>query len=116
MDIRELYKSLSPEDKIVYQQLRTCMRKLYLNAHNSIVGIDNWSLDDDALLDLFDIKIAVLFDRGGRIEGVKPIVEKNDTKTIENDIEKQGEKVTTRMQTEMSEASQKLKANGAAGW
>ena len=119
MDIRELYKSLSPEDKAIYQQLRTNMRKFYLNAHNSIVGVDHWSLEDDALLDLFDIKIAVLFDRAGRIEGIKSVVEKNDTETIEKEIEKQGDKVKTRMQTEMSKASQKLaatKVNGAAGW
>ena len=77
MDIRELYKSLSPEDRIIYQKLRTDMRKLYLNAHNSIVGVENWSLEDDALLDLFDIKIAVLFDRAGSIEGLKPVVDKS---------------------------------------
>src|ERR1700748_2918899 len=119
MDIRELYKSLSPEDRIIYQKLRTDMRKLYLNAHNSIVGVENWSLEDDALLDLFDIKIAVLFDRAGSIEGLKPVVDKTETETIEKAIEAQGEKVTTKMHTEMSEASQKLaasKSNGVAGW
>lgn len=116
MDIRELYNSLSSEDRIIYQQLRSSMRKLYLTAHNSIVGIDNWSLDDDALLDLFDIKIAVLFDKAGRIEGIKSVVDKDETKAIEGKIEAQGDKVTIKMNTEMSEASQKLAAKVATGW
>lgn len=116
MDIRQLYNSLSPEDKAIYQKIRTDMRKVYLNAHTNIVGIDNWSIDDDALLDMIDIKIATLFDRSGRIEGVKTII--SDTKPIEDKIESQGIAVTTKMNVVMSEASQKLAAtrNGEAKW
>ena len=116
MDIRQLYNSLSPEDKVVYQKIRTDMRKVYLNAHTNIVGMDNWSEHDDALLDLIDIKIATLFDRSGKIEGVKPVVDKTDSAVIEKGIEAQGDKIATKMNTEMSEGTHKLRANGATGW
>lgn len=119
MDIRELYSSMSPEDKILYQVIRTSFRKIYLSAHNNIIGMDNWDNGDDALLDLLDIKIAVLFDRAGRIEGTKPLIDKEKVSTIENNIKKEDEKITTKMETEMSEASQKLasiKPNGNYTW
>lgn len=113
MDIRTLYGSLSPEDIALYQKVRTDMRKVYLNAHTNIVHIENWDVTDDAFMDLLDIKIAILFDRAGAIEGLKSAIDKNEEKAIEKNVEAQGDKLTVKMNTEMSEGSQKLKANVA---
>lgn len=119
MDIRQLYASLSEADKALYQQIRTEMRKIYLRAHTNIVGMDNWNNHDDAYMDLIDIKLASLFDRAGAIEGVKSPINKEEEKSIESKIEDNGKAVTIKMNTEMSEASQKLaasKANGVIAW
>ncbi len=114
MDIRALYKSLSPEDRAIYQSIRTEMRKVYLNAHTNIVGMDRWLLEDDAFLDLLDIKLASLFDRMGKIESMEPIIDKEEEKSIEEKVEVRGNEITIRMNTEMSEGSAKLKNGG--GW
>ena len=110
MDITALYKSLSPEDRIIYQRVRTELRKVYLNAHSAIVGIDKWTTDDDYFIDLIDIKIAVLFDRMGRIEGL--VIDKDKEKDIESDIIKQDEVVKEKMNIEQSTASARLKSLG----
>src|ERR1051326_8148996 len=86
LDIREILKTLSPEDKTVWEQTRMEMRRAYLNAHNGIVGIAAWDKHDDAFMDLIDIKIAVLFDRAGKIEAVKEIVKAEDAAPIEEQI------------------------------
>ena len=78
MDITALYKSLSPEDRVIYQQVRTELRKVYLNAHTNILGMEHWSTDDDYFMDLLDIKIAVLFDRAGLIDSAMPVVDKEE--------------------------------------
>ncbi len=114
MDIRTLFEALSPEDRVLYQKIRTDIRKVYLNAHTNIVSIEHWDVSDDAFMDLLDIKIAVLFDRAGAIEGVKSPINKNEEKAIEKSVEVQGNKLTEKMNTEISQASQQLKANGAA--
>lgn len=116
MDIRALYKSLSPEDRTVYQSIRTDMRKVYLNAHTNIVGMNNWDNSDDAYLDLIDIKLAMLFDRAGHIEGVEPVIEADEAKSIEEKIEVGGNAITIKMNTEMSKGSVALKANGGGTW
>ena len=118
MDIRALYNSLSPENKSVYQQIRTDMRKVYLNAHTNIVGMDRWLMEDDAFLDLLDIKLASLFDRMGLIEGIKPVIDKEEEKVLEKAIESKGEAITAKMNVVMSAGSAKLgtmKPNGG-GW
>jgi hypothetical protein len=80
MDIMAVYRSLSPEDRAIYQQIRTDMRKVYINAHTNVVGMDYWLIDDDYFLDLIDIKVAVLFDRAGHIQGVKLLIDKEEEK------------------------------------
>ncbi len=114
MDIRQLYKSLSPEDRAVYQSIRTDMRKVYLNAHTNIIGMEHWDNGDDAWLDLIDIKLATLFDRAGKIEGLTAIVDKEEEKMIEEKVEVRGQEIVIKLNTEMSEASAKLKTG--AGW
>lgn len=114
MDIRALYKSLSPEDRIIYQQIRSDFRKIYLNAHNNIVGMDKWSMDDDYFLDLLDIKIAEMFDRMGKVDSAVTVVDKEEKEVIEASIEKSGNKITEKMNTEMSAATASMKNKG--GW
>lgn len=94
MDIRKLYASLSEVDRTAYSRIRTDMRSLYLRAHNHVVGIGKWELEDDYFLDLIDIKVAVLFDRAGAIEGAEAPVDKQEEKQIEQSIEKQGDAIS----------------------
>jgi hypothetical protein len=105
MDIREIYKSLSPDDRLLYSRIRTDMRRLYINAHTTIVKIQNWAVDDDAFLDLIDIKLATLFDRAGLMATTKEVIHKEDAKDIEEEINKAG--VT---------ASDRLKAYDPDAW
>ena len=109
LDVREILKSLSPEDKIVWEQSRTEMRRTYLNAHNAIVGVAAWDKHDDAFMDLIDIKIAVLFDRAGKIEASKDIISKNDT----DDIEKQ---IVETVQINTTKYLEKVMKNGNNEW
>ncbi len=94
MDIRKLYASLSETDRTIYQQIRTDMRRIYLRAHTHILGMDKWETDDDFYLDLIDIKLAVLFDRAGAIDGAEAPVDKQEEKAIEASIEKQGASIS----------------------
>ena len=86
MDITALYKSLSPDDRAIYQRIRTELRKVYLTAHTEVVGMIHWTTEDDYFLDLLDIKVAVLFDRAGAIEATKPIVDKEEEKAAESTV------------------------------
>lgn len=86
MDIREILAALSQEDRVLWSQHRTEMRRSYLNAHNTTLGMVKWDHNDDAFLDLIDIKLAILFDRSGRFETVKEIIGKQDAQGIEQQI------------------------------
>jgi hypothetical protein len=90
MDIRKLYASLSETDRTIYQQIRTDMRRIYLRAHTHVIGMDKWEMEDDYFLDLIDMKVAVLFDRAGAVDGAEAPVDKQEEKAIEESIEKQG--------------------------
>lgn len=109
MDMRELYRSLSPEDKTLYQEVRNNFRKVYLCAHTDIVGMQFWNEDDDALLDLLDIKIAVLFDRANKIESTKKIIDNDQSKQIEAKIESQGEVIAGGMAEATAKKLEKVK-------
>lgn len=74
MDIREILQSLSPEDRLLWSQCRTDMRRNYLNAHNQTMGVSKWDHTDDAFMDMIDIKLATLFDRCGKISSAKDII------------------------------------------
>lgn len=84
MDIREILQSLSPEDRLLWSQCRTEMRRTYLNAHNQTMGIASWDHTDDAFLDMIDIKLAILFDRSGKIVATKQVI--GDASEIEEQI------------------------------
>ncbi len=94
MDIRKLYASLSETDRTIYQQIRTDMRRIYLRAHTHVIGMDKWEMEDDYFLDLIDMKVAVLFDRAGAIDGAEAPVDKQEEKAIEASIEKQGASIS----------------------
>src|SRR6185369_4132352 len=69
----------------LWSEQRTIMRRSYLNAHNHTVGIGAWTHEDDAFMDLIDIRLALLFDRCGKLEATKDIIG-DDDKRIEQDI------------------------------
>ena len=86
-DIREIMNALSPDDRAMYAEARSNMRRAFLNAHNNTVGIANWEQQDDSLLDLIDIRLALLFDRSGRINATTDIVGIDDGKKLEENLE-----------------------------
>lgn len=81
-DIREVLNALDTDDKANWLHHRTEMRRSFIQAHNTTVGIAQWTEEDDAFLDFIDIKLALLFDRSGRMASVKTIVEKTDSNKI----------------------------------
>ena len=97
MDITALYKGLSADDRVIYQRVRTELRKVYLNAHTEIVGMIHWTTEDDYFLDLLDIKIAVLFDRAGLIEASNPVVDKEEEKVAETKIVTKNNSITAKI-------------------
>lgn len=92
-DIREVLAALTPEDRMLWSQHRTEMRRSYMNAHNSVLGIAAWDANDDAFIDLIDIKLALLFDKSGRFtpswsgDKVKEVIIAKDGDKIVEQIE-----------------------------
>lgn len=89
MDIREILAALSPDDKALWSEHRTAMRRSFLTAHNMTVGIGNWNANDDAFADLIDIQLALLFDRAGRLNADDPfkqIIGTDKAEAIAKDI------------------------------
>jgi hypothetical protein len=90
-DIREILNALDVDDRALWSEQRTIMRRSYLNAHNETVGMSNWMLEDDAFLDLIDIRLALLFDRAGKLHTVKEII--GNGNKIEDDIKASEDKM-----------------------
>lgn len=86
-DIRDVLKGLSPEDRALYSEARTVMRRAYLSAHAKILPIEKYEEDDDAFLDLIDVKLALLFDRAGVFDGLAGNLDTDKVKEVEKDIE-----------------------------
>lgn len=82
-DIREVLAALDEEDKRLWSQHRTEMRRSYMAAHNSVIGIAAWDAHDDAFIDLIDIKLALIFDKAGRFNTVKEVASRSDAAAIE---------------------------------
>lgn len=93
MDIREILQALDENDRKLWSECRTAMRKTYLTAHNKTYGIGNWQAEDDAFMDLIDIKLATLFDRAGRLVSEKSVIG-DDASKIEADLDNQDKSVT----------------------
>lgn len=129
-DIREILNALSIDDRALWSEQRTIMRRSYLNAHNETVGMANWSHEDDAFLDLIDIRLALLFDRAGRLNAVKEIIGTDHQEAIESDLKVAEDKMkdeykqmvdrvnssTDREINKPSEASKKLMEGFSSGW
>lgn len=73
MDIREVLQALDAKDRQLWSECRTAMRKVYLTAHNKVIGLADYEAQDDAFMDLIDIQLALLFDRGGRVNSAKTL-------------------------------------------
>lgn len=93
MDIREILQAMSVDDRAIWSESRTNMRRAFLYAHNSTAGIANWDAQDDAMMDLIDIRLAMLFDRAGRLSMTTDIIGKEDAKKVEEAIESAGSKL-----------------------
>src|ERR1035437_1909768 len=88
-DIREVLASLDTDDKARFLEARNVMRRAFMAAHAAALRLDDWTQEEDAFLDLIDIKLALLFDRSGRMVSTKTIVDKEDSKSIEDNINQQ---------------------------
>lgn len=118
-DIREILAALPPEDKQKWSQHRTEMRRSYMTAHNSVLGIEAWTDFDDAFLDLIDTKLAQLFDAAGKLDATH-LIKNDDTTRIEDDIHnaiKGMKKIDNNMESntavEKSVATASMQNNGA---
>ncbi len=92
-DIREILAALDTDDKARFLEARNTMRRAFMGAHAaSSLGIDKWTQEDDAFLDLIDVKLAMLFDRSGHMDTKgKDIIHKEDGARVEDSIIKQSE-------------------------
>lgn len=98
-DIRDILKALDDNDRQLYSQTRTEMRKSYINALAQILGLTEYDSTDDAFLDLIDIKIAVLFDRSGRFNVIEGNIDNSKAAQIEKSIEDSSDKIKLKQKT-----------------
>lgn len=97
MDIRVILEALHPEDRALWSKHRTDMRRTYMAAHSATLRVDNWQAEDDAFLDLIDIKLAILFDRSGKITMTEEAIAMLNSKQghgIEQDIANQNKRLS----------------------
>lgn len=93
-DIRDVLKALSVEDARLYSQVRTDMRRSYMAAHAANLRLDNWTNEDDQVLDLIDIQVAMLFVRSGRFNFEHGHIDVDRGKAIEAEIKSRAEELT----------------------
>lgn len=96
-DIRDVLKGLSPDDRALYQETRTNMRRAYLAAHAKILPIEQYDENDDHFLDVIDLRIAILFDRAGVFNHVEGHIDTAKAVEIEAKVEDKFESAATRM-------------------
>jgi hypothetical protein len=87
-DIRTVLNALDAEDKRLWTQHRTEMRRSYLTAHNSVLGVHAWDEADDVFMDYIDIKLALLFDKSGRMLQDKTVATAEDAGKIEESLDR----------------------------
>lgn len=95
-DIRDVLKGLDVEDRALYSETRTAMRKAYLNAHSKILTVEKYDASDDQFLDLIDIKIAQLFDRSGHFDNSQGHIEIETAKETEEVIKSEATQLINR--------------------
>lgn len=88
-DIRDVLKGLSDEDRALYQETRTNMRRAYLAAHARVLPIDKYDENDDHFLDIIDLRIAILFDRAGVFDHSQGHIDQAKVNEIEKSVEGQ---------------------------
>ena len=117
-DIRDILNALSDQDKHLYSHLRTVMRSEYLNAIHETVNIRSYTKDDDAFLDLIDIKIATLFDRAGKFNAAKGHIDEEAANQIEQQIVEAatGANIVPMSQGQKVLESYAPKSSAAKGW
>jgi len=99
-DIRTVLAALDEEDRRLWSQHRTEMRRSYMTAHNSVIGVAAWNAHDDAFLDLIDIKLALIFDNAGRFAAVNEVANKADGAQTEAAILKADDQLKVAKPTE----------------
>jgi len=121
-DIREILNALDEEDKRLWLHHRTEMRRSYLTAHNSVLGIHTWSNADDMFMDYIDIKLALLFDQSGRTKNTKTIVSVADAEKVEATLaQAQADRLDRlngngKQQIQPSPATQMMQSKDNVGW
>ena len=108
-DIREIINSLDDQDKTMFNQHRTEIRRSYLTAHNSIIGVHAWEAYDDHFMDIIDLKLAILFDRAGRFVVSPKSIDDAEIDRIEQDIITAYKGIKP---AEVSQATASMKGNG----
>lgn len=96
-DIRDVLKGLSPDDRALYTEVRTTMRRAYLYAHSKILPIEQYDEPDDNFLDMIDIKIATLFDRAGTFNHAEGNLDTEQGDKLVKKLEADGISAATRM-------------------
>lgn len=92
-DIRDVLKGLSADDRALYAEVRTTMRRAYLAAHAAKLPIEQFTMEDDAFLDLLDIKVATLFDRAGVFNHSEGSLDTETAKVLTSDVESAASKM-----------------------
>jgi hypothetical protein len=112
-DIRDVLNALDNEDRVLYSKTRTAIRTAYMKAVVAVIGVERYNEHDDAFLDLIDIKVATLFDRGGRFDGTKvPLDQKlAEAQVIEQKVQDAGLRIAA-PKTGMSNATASMQPNG----
>ena len=96
-DIRDVLKGLSPDDRALYTEVRTVMRRAYLSAHAKVLPIERYEQEDDSFLDMIDIKIAMLFDRAGVFNHVEGNLATETAKAIGQTLHDSADSLATRL-------------------
>lgn len=93
-DIRDVLKALQVEDARLYSQVRTDMRRSYMAAHAANLRLNEWTAEDDQVLDLIDIQVAMLFVRSGKFDLEKGHVDIDGKQQIEAQIKAKSEELS----------------------
>lgn len=112
LDIREIIASLDDDDKKLWKQHRTEMRRSYLTAHQAVRGTHTWTESDDIFMDYIDIKLALLFDESGRTNNDRPLVDKREAVRIEDKLSEELDGMKSESKPDPSKASLMIKGWG----
>lgn len=114
-DIREVLNALEEKDRHLYAYIRTAMRSTYLSAVSDVIGIQQYSQEDDAFMDLIDIKLAILFERAGKFNNAKGSISDEDAIKIENEIVEAASTLKLTSKSQSQRVLESYAPNGGAG-